>query len=290
MEQNPLVQTGWLAVGKFNQVPLASGCVYLETGEEIAMSLLYFREKARLFLGDKFRERFRRYQGIRLRWLQFIITRVFLGSNLRALAIFYGTDKWGGHRYADHYMNHFRHRRGKNINLLEIGIGGNEDPELGGASLRMWRTYFPHANIYGIDIVDKRLHEEQRIKTFLGSQEDTAFLERVADQIGPMDIIIDDGSHINHDVLTTFKYLFPRLNSNGIYVIEDVQTSYWKKYGGSSLNLQRTDTTMGYVKQLIDNVNKEDFEETGTDTGCVDMDICEIHFYHNLIFIYKNER
>jgi hypothetical protein len=52
------------------------------------------------------------------------------------------------------------------------------------------------------------------------------------------DIIIDDGSHVNEHVITTFEYLLPILNNEGLYVIEDTQTAYWPEYGGSSHHLQ----------------------------------------------------
>ncbi len=79
----------------------------------------------------------------------------FLQSNLPALATLFGTDKWGVHRYAQHYQTHFKAFRSRLINLLEIGVGGNDNPRLGGASLRMWKPFFPKGKIYGIDIFDK---------------------------------------------------------------------------------------------------------------------------------------
>ncbi|WP_138774321.1 class I SAM-dependent methyltransferase [Desulfohalovibrio reitneri] len=105
----------------------------------------------------------------------------------------------------------------------------------GGSSLRMWRTYFPKARVYGIDIHDKKSHDERRIKTFKGSQVDGDFLDRVIDEIGRPDIIIDDGSHINSHIIGSFEHLFPKMKEGGIYAVEDQQTSYWPEhYGGWS--------------------------------------------------------
>jgi len=56
----------------------------------------------------------------------------------------------------------------RNIVLLEIGIGGYQDPKSGGRSLRMWKKYFPHGQINGIDIMDKRPHNARRIRTSKG--------------------------------------------------------------------------------------------------------------------------
>jgi hypothetical protein len=199
----------------------------------------------------------------------------------------YGTDKWGGHWYAQHYERHFSPLKGKRLNILEIGIGGSEDPEAGGASLRMWRTYFPYSRIFGIDIFDKHVHDERRIKTFRGSQTDEMFVSEVAEEIGEIHIIIDDGSHRNEHVLHTFAVLFPKLHKDGMYVIEDTQTSYWADQGGSSVDLDRKDTTMGFLKMLVDGLNYREFQKPQYYPTYYDSHITAMHFYHNLVFIQK---
>lgn len=207
--------------------------------------------------------------------------------DLTTVAAFYGTDKSYPHRYTQHYQRHFEPLRRKRLNILEIGIGGSEEAKAGGASLRMWKMYFPEAKIYGIDLFDKSTHEEDRIKTFRGSQADEAFLARVAAEIGQIDIIIDDGSHHNEDVLTSFKTLFPLLSNNGIYAIEDTQTSYWPEYGGTSEKLDAQHTTTGFLKSLVDGLNHEEFRREGFAPSYLDRHIVGLHFYHNLAFIYK---
>jgi demethylmacrocin O-methyltransferase len=161
------------------------------------------------------------------------ILAVILGNNLTMLGILFGTDKaWWGHNYTPHYMTHLRKYKYKRIKLLEIGIGGHEDVNKGGNSLRMWKYYFPLGQIFGIDIFDKSALQEKRIKTFKGSQIDKDFLNKTLNNIGDVDVIIDDGSHINEHVIETFKLLFPLLKDGGLYVVEDTQTSYWADYGG----------------------------------------------------------
>jgi len=238
-------------------------------------------------LGGKQIDRLKRIQAQRFRWLQYLIGRLLFGSNLKALAVINNTDKWGSHWYAGHYETHFAGLRRKRINLLEIGIGGYDDPGLGGGSLRMWRTYFPKGRIYGVDIYDKSLHNERRIKTFKGSQADEGFLLHVIGSIGHVDIIIDDGSHLNEHVLRTFAILFPRLGENGVYVIEDTQTSYWPEYGGSSNDLDRADTVMGFLKKLADGLNYAEFKRSGYQPTYYDKHIVSMHFYHNIVFIQK---
>jgi hypothetical protein len=211
--------------------------------------------------------RFRRYQSHHFRAPQDVVYRSIFGSNLKALALCYGTDKWTTHSYVDIYDKLFKPLRRKKLNVLEIGVGGYDDPLAGGGSLRMWRTYFPKSNIYAIDIADKSPHDEKRITTFRGSQDDEAFLNDVVDKIGRVDVIIDDGSHMCPHVIKSFEVLFPRLAPGGIYVVEDTQTSYWNNFQGSTEDLDCPTTTMNFFRRLIDGVNSREIERVRKDLG-----------------------
>ncbi len=213
------------------------------------------------------------------------------GADLAKLALAFKTDKETVHHYASAYQRHFEPLRGERLNLLEIGIGGYEDPKAGGGSLRMWKAYFPNARIFGMDIYDKTALDEDRIKTFKGSQVDEAFLKRVAAEIGSLDIVIDDGSHLNEHVLATFKSLFPLLSARGIYVIEDTQTSYWddvagQRWGGS-MDAAAPHTSMNFLKRLADGLNYEEYPLDEYAPSYFDRHVVSVHFYHNLAFIHK---
>lgn len=214
---------------------------------------------------------------------------LFWGRNLSKLAIIYNTDKWGAHFYTSHYQEHLKSFKYKRIRLLEIGVGGYKSPEKGGNSLRMWKRYFPFGKIFSIDIYDKSAHEERRIKIFKGSQIDPDFLNEVIRKIGEIDIIIDDGSHINEHVINSFHYLFPKLKDGGIYIIEDTQTSYWDYCGGDSKDLNNPDTIMNFFKKIPDCLNFVEFTVEDYEPTYYDKNITSIHFYHNLIFIYKGK-
>ena len=84
-------------------------------------------------------------------------------GELAALALECGSDKVGYCEVYEAYLSRLRHQR---INLLEIGVGGYENPEAGGASVRMWKHYFSKAEIYALDFYDKSSHEEPRIMIF----------------------------------------------------------------------------------------------------------------------------
>jgi hypothetical protein len=205
-------------------------------------------------------------------------------GNLEKLCDFFHAGKC--HWYLDLYAKHFHLLRHKRLNILEIGIGGYDSPKAGGGSLRMWKAYFPNSQIFGIDIYDKRPHQASRIKTFQGSQVDEEFLNSVVDEIGELDVVIDDGSHMNSHVIQTFKFLFPHLQQNGFYIIEDTQTSYWDAFGGAYQEHSQ-ETTMSFLKSLTDGLNYEEFPDQAYLPTYYDRHIKAMHFYHNIVFIEK---
>lgn len=211
-------------------------------------------------------------------------------SKLAKLAVEMDSDKWGSHWYADHYERHFAPFRWKRIKLMEIGIGGDADPSAGGGSLRMWERYFRRGQIIGVDIHDKSPHAARRISIYKGDQGDSTFLKHVVAETGLPDIIIDDGSHLNHHVIGSFEVLFPLLKPGGIYAIEDTQSSYWPKYGGGRGDpaAMATVPLMEFFKKLTDGLNFAEFLEPDYVPNYYDQNIVSMHFYHNLIFIYKD--
>ncbi len=150
----------------------------------------------------------------------------------------------------------------------------------------LWKAYFPRARIHGLDLADGTPHEQRRIKTWKGDQSDVQFLRSVAEQIGPLDIIIDDGSHRNDHMLISFGAMFPYLKTGGFYAIEDTETSYAPDYGGDPEDLNNPATSLGYFKQRLDGLNYE--ERENYQPSELDRQISAIHFYHNLIIVEKN--
>jgi hypothetical protein len=203
---------------------------------------------------------------------------------LRELALASGTDKEGAHHYALPYEAHLAKLRERPVRLLEIGIGGGTDPEAGGASLRMWKAYFPRGMVFGLDLHDKSRCAEERITVLQGDQGDVALLERIGAEHGPFDVIIDDGSHLSADVITSFQALFPFVTEDGVYVIEDLQTAYWETYqvGPSS-----SKTSMELLKDLLDGLNYSEFDIPGYRPSYFDQWITSICVYHNIAFIQK---
>ena len=210
-------------------------------------------------------------------------------NDLSKLALKYGTDKYGSHYYTTHYYRNFQHLREQPIKLLEIGIGGYEDAKVGAESLKMWKEFFPNGQIYGLDIEDKRHFEEERIKIFHCSQTDTKSLDTINKEFGPFDIIIDDGSHVNEHIITTFEHMFPLLKEDGIYSVEDIQTAYWPPFGGNSHYFGVNGTCMSYFKQLMDKIHYEEILNPNYKPDYFALNVIGLQVYHNLAFIFKGK-
>jgi len=204
--------------------------------------------------------------------------------NLTRLAIIFDTDKWGRHWYTQHYATHLAPLRRRRVNLLEIGVGGYEDPLQGGASLRMWKSYFRHGRIVGIDLHDKSALRERRVDIRQCDQTDANALTKLSQEYGGFDVIVDDGSHLNVHVLRTFEILFPLLRDGGIYAVEDTQTSYWPSWGGG---LQSPSSMMVFFQRMTDGLNHAEYPIRGYSPSYWDTHITSIAFFHNLIIITK---
>lgn len=206
--------------------------------------------------------------------------------DLRELARHFGTDKWGGHRYAPHYQRHLEHLKEERFTLFEIGIGGYAREKQGGASLRMWKAFFPNAQIVGLDIEDKSFVEQDRIRAYRGSQADSSLIRTIVEDSERMMVVVDDGSHRPEHIRATFEALIPLLPDGAIYCIEDLQTSYWPEWGGSE-DREDPDTSMGLVKSLVDGLNYEEFIEEPYIPSYTDKHVVAVHCYHNLVVIEK---
>lgn len=164
--------------------------------------------------------------------------------------IFYGQShnicqKW--QHYFSIYETHFSRFRNQRLRFLEIGVSQ-------GGSLDMWKTYFgPRASIIGIDIdpAAKRFAGPQ-VEIIIGDQGDPTFLASLAAQVGDLDAILDDGGHRMDQQILTFEHLYPVLKDGGVYLCEDVHTSYDPSHGGG---LGEPDTFIEYMKKRVDDLH-----------------------------------
>lgn len=180
------------------------------------------------------------------------------------------------HDYLKHYNFHFYPVREKVKKILEIGIDRGE-------SLSLWQEYFPNAEIHGLDINPEcKKFSTGRIKVHIGDQSDQSYLNYLGEQNGFFDIIIDDGSHIHQHIIKSFASLYPYLNNEGYYVVEDVINNY--------------DTTNFFTRYAYGinyyPTNKASVDEPGYKyfdiKNCEDIkNVVGLNFYRHLIFVKK---
>lgn len=131
----------------------------------------------------------------------------------------YGTDKslLIKHPYTPVYYDLFKDRQEFVKKVFEVGVWQ-------GASIRMWRDFFPNAQIYGLDVREESRIEEDRIKTFVGDSRNEKTWKKIFDEIGTdIDLFIDDGSHWPSYQAITCRLVKPLLKKEVIYIIEDVR-------------------------------------------------------------------
>lgn len=189
-------------------------------------------------------------------------------------------DKW--EHYFDIYHEHFKRFRGKPVTVLEIGVSH-------GGSLQMWKGYFgDHAKILGLDInpICKQL-EEERIAIYIGSQDDKDVLSKIKLEHSSIDILIDDGGHTMGQIKTAFQEMYATVSENGIYLVEDIHTSYWRSYGGG---FKEKNSFIEYTKNLIDQLNayhSEDCELFNVDSFT--LSTYSICFYDSVVVFEKRK-
>lgn len=188
--------------------------------------------------------------------------------------------KWN--HYFDVYDRHFSKYRNKDIVILEIGVSQ-------GGSLQMWKDYFGNkAKIFGIDINPncKEL-EEENIKIFIGSQSDRIFLRDLKTKIPTIDILIDDGGHTMVQQIVSYEELFNHIKEDGVYLCEDLHTSYWFEYGGG---YKRKGTFIEYSKNFIDSINAYHIHQKKLKVDYFTKSVYSIHYYDSIIVIEKKPK
>lgn len=185
--------------------------------------------------------------------------------------------KWN--HFFEIYDRHFSRFRNKEITILEVGV-------YQGGSLQMWKDYFgKKAKIFGLDVNPKcKELEEDQIEIMIGSQEDRNFLKSLKQKIQKIDILLDDGGHTMNQQIITFKELYPHIKDNGVYLCEDLHTSYWEEYGGG---YKKPGTFIEYSKNFIDQINAWHSREELLKVNDFTKTAKSLHFYDSILVIEK---
>ena len=183
--------------------------------------------------------------------------------------------------YFDIFHHYFSKFCGKEVVILEFGIAH-------GGSLQMWKHYFGRkARVIGVDINPycKSLKEDQ-IEIYIGDQGNSNFLEHLIKKIGTPDIVIDDGGHFMNQQIVTFQKMFPAIKKGGIFVTEDLHTSYWKDFGGG---YKRRGTFIEFVKDLIDQMHAWHSRSWRLRINGITRTLKSIHIYDSIVVFEKDD-
>jgi hypothetical protein len=187
--------------------------------------------------------------------------------------------------YLDVYANHFNRFIGRHPLILEIGIHK-------GGSLEMWNFFFDgNCKIYGIDNSERckqipYLKKLKNVEVHIGDQEDPKFWESFKDKVPKFDIIIDDGGHTSKQQIVTFECMYDHMKDDGVYLCEDVHTSYWKEFGGG---LEKEISFVNYTKTYIDKLNAGHWRKDDVRHGKKNGDLAftrktnSIHYYDSIV-------
>ena len=161
------------------------------------------------------------------------------------------SDKISHHGYQRIYPWFLGHFVNSKVNLLEIGIDETE-------SLKLWQGYFKEIQLYGIDI-DEKSFTDPTVTLFKVDQSKSDQLANFKANVETQfDIIIDDGSHVPTHQILTLESLWSLLRPGGVYIIEDIETSYWKKSNIYGYNFDARHANMvTFATDLIQGINAE---------------------------------
>ena len=181
--------------------------------------------------------------------------------------------------YFEVYNRHFEKFYNKDINIMEIGV--NE-----GGSLQLWKKMFsPKSKIIGLDINPNcKSMEDEQIDIYIGDQSNREFWSKIKSEIPKLDILIDDGGHTMEQQIVTFEEMFPHVKDGGVYLCEDVQTSYREDFGGG---FNKPDTFINYSKSFIDHIHAWNANDENLPISQLTRSIHSVHYYNGIIAIEK---
>ena len=214
-----------------------------------------------------------------------------------------GTDKLTRHaydRYYDVYFKDFREKQ--DLTILEIGAQT-------GSSIQLWAEYFTHATAihavaYGLVngqdplkmVCDQYPPGCSKVVIFNGDQSDPVFLQTIYSKY-KYDIIIDDGSHHPAHQIISLKHLFQALNPGGLYVIEDIESSYWNQpqhtlYGYTmdkgGIGASPQNSAIEKLKQFVDVLNRFHMAHPGLHIFPDDDKFFSVTFGQGIVIIRKS--
>jgi hypothetical protein len=181
--------------------------------------------------------------------------------------------------YFSAYERLFTFYVGKPITFVEIGI-------LNGGSLFMWREFFgSNARIIGVDLNPAaKKWQEHGFEIFIGDQADSTFWDTFFSQVGPVDILLDDGGHTNVQQIVTLSKALPNIRDGGLIVIEDTHASYFTDFGNPYKY-----SFIEFAKRVVDQINSRAF---GVSPALKNLDaaIASVAFFDSIVAFYIDRK
>ena len=128
------------------------------------------------------------------------------------------------------YHNHFHRFRGKKVVFMEIGVQS-------GGKIPLLRDYLgPGLTYVGVDInpSTKKFESADWVHIEIGDSENREFLATLKRKYPHVDIFLDDGGHTMNQQIIAMEEMLPHVQPEGVYICEDLSTSWSPKFGGIS--------------------------------------------------------
>jgi hypothetical protein len=142
------------------------------------------------------------------------------------------TDKNTAHSYLPLYQQLLANKKETAKNVLEVGIGNFEDKN--GGSIKLWRSFFTNATVYGLDIlpIDRVIDElknDDRVVLYTSTDayNNEFFKTHFLDKNIKCDFMLDDGPHTLESMKQFIRLYSQLMTDDGILIVEDVQSWDW---------------------------------------------------------------
>lgn len=173
--------------------------------------------------------------------------------------------------------------RGRSLTLVEVGVGD-------GGSLEGWRRYLgPSARIIGMDLDPAtKLLESDGFEIIIGDQSDPEFWARHLPNVGPIDVLIDDGGHSNVQQIVTVACALPHVRDGGLIVVEDTHSAYMPKQYPAA----RRFGFMQFAQHVVDVLHGRNplVTEPAEDTAGLGRAIHSVQFFESMVVFHVDRR
>ena len=112
-------------------------------------------------------------------------------------------------------MQKYKH---DNLLLIELGV-------FSGASIMMWADYFKNGTVLGVDKNKKCLALKGDNYTCIQKDLSLPYVLKELANFSPT-IVVDDASHIWSHQIMALQFIFPKMPSGAVYILEDINTSF----------------------------------------------------------------